>query len=1712
MFQTPRVYLAPRDGEVAGEAPDVKRLTSVARTMAATLACSAVEQYQAHTSPAELLQNHSSFELWFMLEPSMLRPGWTPPPGLISCLGDCAGDACVEYLMSDHIAVHNSSASAIAAVREIDVNSVCPFVVETSSMSAEAGLDYTIRQNHTDVPSTKPNFRYYKFFGEPPKIYRDYWGFVNLESLLDRSMMGVLRAERDGELSEGGTAQALPLTVSVQPFPWQEYTLDVGAIAASGFFDLLIIFAFIIPSKSIVTTLVEEKEQRLREGMMLLGLRPALYWGTWFVNFFGMLAFTSAGMAAIGTYCFEYSSALVIYAFYLSCAFAIVSFSFWLSTFFSSGKVASVMAVFLYIAFRIPGIVVTIVWPDGGPLDKWVMLLPPSAIGYFVRTLTTLEIGQFGVTAETLHTDIFDNPHYPLSPLEVIQMLVLDGFLYGLLTWYTDHVIPKEWGTALPWYFPFMPSYWSRERRERAERERAQQVLSLSRSASAASMASGVPATSGRAGTAAAAEGSKGVHIQNLTKVFGDKVAVDGVDLSMHAGEVTALLGHNGAGKTTTIALLTGMLQPTQGDALIDGLSVSEDMGAIRRSLGLCPQFDILWPSITVREHLEIFARIKGAPSTAVAAAEAVRAARSVDLGAKIDTPASALSGGQRRKLSLAIAFMGDPRVVFLDEPTSGMDPYARRFSWDVIRAHRRDRVIVLTTHFLDEADLLADRVAIMASGQVAAVGSPLELKAQYGCGYVLTITLAPGVEHNEAVKSAVAAHVGTFVPGAERAGGAAAEIRLNLPQAESARFPALLRSIEDDGADLGISGFGVSCTTLEDVFLRVGEDVGVDDKDDAEVGGSQGYEQESHALLLGEPGAGGRGGRIHAHPTFLGQFVALLYKRVCWMKRDKLAFTVQLGVPVLCVVLAQIAGRAGAKLPAQPRLAMIRDNCMAGLPAAAAAADAVRDGIAGLASVVWESYPSADVIDSHMNRTCVDNVTCKTDGLLNSTLPGFLLDTWFHGPDTYDGFMVHAPEAGAETNTSMHYTILANQTAYHALPASLAEMDSVVFNALFGSIGASVRVFNEPLPYGEHEAATYALQMANDSLLVLCAGMAIAILSAGCAVFVVRERACGARHVQMVSGVSSLAYWLATYAFDLIFFLLPLAAIMATFFAFGLPQYVGKGAIAVALLLLTFAAASLPLTYLLQRLFDNELKALTRLTLLYFLFAFCAAMATIVVQILAAQDIGHTRAAYDVMQWVFRIIPHYCVCKGLFDLSSNHLGILAFVTPPYTPRTFGPLDMDVTGWQIVFLAGEAVIFSLLLLLVENPPDVVARAMRAGLLPTLLGALSPGGDGSAAAGAARAAQEGDAAVAEEKRTAAALFDASAVELSGSGGDAAPLVVKDLHKVYPSGKVAVSSVSFVAERDHVFGLLGVNGAGKTTTFRALTGEIQPSGGDARVNGCSVVRDLREARTHLGYCPQFDATLPLLTAREHLCMYARLRGASRALAAAMSEDLLGRVGLRRHADKPSHALSGGNRRKLSVAIALVSAPECVLMDEPSTGMDAGARRAMWAVLDAERVGRAIVLTSHSMEEVEATCDRLTIMVDGAMRSIGTLQELKSRYGTGYTMAFRVRNAKALAELDAFVMQTFPGAKATEQSTLTAKYNLPTVSAGVNGQGDNAEGGGQRLSDAFAAVEREVGAEAEGGGRVGHGGIVEYSVTQATLEDVFIGFARTSQETQE
>ena len=217
------------------------------------------------------------------------------------------------------------------------------------------------------------------------------------------------------------------------------------------------------------------------------------------------------------------------------------------------------------------------------------------------------------------------------------------------------------------------------------------------------------------------------VVIINLRKAFKRKIAaVDELNLTMYDGQITAFLGHNGAGtfptlpfnlfsvlsfycisqliagKTTTISMLTGLIPSTSGDAFVRGYSIKTQIRQVRTKLGICPQHDVIWPELTVDDHLFIYAGLKGVPYKNIKQT-VENLINEIGLTETRFFQASLLSGGQRRKLCLAMAFVGGSDVIFLDEPTSGMDPVTRRGVWDFLNANKKGRTIVLTTHFMDE-------------------------------------------------------------------------------------------------------------------------------------------------------------------------------------------------------------------------------------------------------------------------------------------------------------------------------------------------------------------------------------------------------------------------------------------------------------------------------------------------------------------------------------------------------------------------------------------------------------------------------------------------------------------------------------------------------------------------------------------------------------------------------------------------------------------------------------------------------------------------------------------------------------------------------------------------------------------------------------------------------------------------------------------------
>jgi ABC-2 type transport system ATP-binding protein len=298
------------------------------------------------------------------------------------------------------------------------------------------------------------------------------------------------------------------------------------------------------------------------------------------------------------------------------------------------------------------------------------------------------------------------------------------------------------------------------------------------------------------------------VEVRDLRKSYGAVEAVRGLSFSIAAGECFGLLGPNGAGKTSTIEILEGLLDPTSGEVSVLGRRWGRDDREIRERIGVCLQQTVLSEKLQVDETLALFRSFyrEGRPSEDVLL--------EVGLGEKRRARVGTLSGGQKQRLAVACALVGDPELLFLDEPTTGLDPQSRRQLWDIAHGLKaRGRSVLLTTHYMDEAEKLCDRVAVVDHGQVIAMGSPRELMLTLGGDHVIEISAAPNPEeplrasHLEGLPAVRSVHeeAGTLV--------------LNVAEPHLA-IPPLLDRLRAGGFDL--LSLSTRHASLEDVFVAL--------------------------------------------------------------------------------------------------------------------------------------------------------------------------------------------------------------------------------------------------------------------------------------------------------------------------------------------------------------------------------------------------------------------------------------------------------------------------------------------------------------------------------------------------------------------------------------------------------------------------------------------------------------------------------------------------------------------------------------------------------------------------------------------------------------------------------------------------------------------------------------------------------------------------
>ena len=294
------------------------------------------------------------------------------------------------------------------------------------------------------------------------------------------------------------------------------------------------------------------------------------------------------------------------------------------------------------------------------------------------------------------------------------------------------------------------------------------------------------------------------IEVQGLVKRYGDVTAVAGIDLTIARGECFGLLGPNGAGKTTTVEILEGLLEPTAGDVHVLGEVWKRSSHRLRQRIGIALQETRLADKLTVDEVVRLFRSFypHGRDPAEVIAL--------VDLGEKAKSWVVRLSGGQRQKLAIACALVGDPDILFLDEPTTGLDPQSRRALWEVIQAFRsQGRTVVMTTHYMEEAERLCDRVAIIDHGKIIAVGTPAELIGRLGGAEVIEFSTVPGIPEDRLLDLA-------GLRGASRVG----ERWVLSVGSVRESVPPLLDRLKADGVEL--TALATHQATLEDVFVKL--------------------------------------------------------------------------------------------------------------------------------------------------------------------------------------------------------------------------------------------------------------------------------------------------------------------------------------------------------------------------------------------------------------------------------------------------------------------------------------------------------------------------------------------------------------------------------------------------------------------------------------------------------------------------------------------------------------------------------------------------------------------------------------------------------------------------------------------------------------------------------------------------------------------------
>ncbi|XP_019479355.1 PREDICTED: ATP-binding cassette sub-family A member 6 isoform X2 [Hipposideros armiger] len=1418
-----------------------------------------------------------------------------------------------------------------------------------------------------------------------------YWneGFVTLQTAINAAIIQVVTNHSVMEELMSVTAT----NMKTLPFIYKDaLQREMFILCCLLYFSSFVYFASLNVTK---------ERKKHKDLMKMMGLEDSAFWLSWSLIYAGFIFITSIIITIIITtmHIIIMTGFLVIFTLIFLYGLSLMAFSFLMSVLFKTTALAN-LVVFLLTLFS--GAVGLILFYTQLPSSvQWILnICSPFAFTAGMTQIIHLDYNLNGITFPDPSGDSY-------IMIATFFILAFDAFFYLVLALYFDKILPygDERRCSPLFFLNSAPCFQHQRTNKMTEQEIDPEH----------------PTDDHFEPIAPEFQGKEAIRIRNVKKVYKEKSGkvevLKGLLFDIYEGQITAILGHSGAGKSSLLNILSGLSVPTSGSVTIYNKNLYEmqDLEEIRKITGICPQFNVQFDILTVKENLRLFAKIKGLLPQEVGP-EVQRILLELDIQNIQDNLAEHLSEGQKRKLTFGIAMLGDPQVLLLDEPTAGLDPFSRHQVWNLLKERKADRVTLLSTNFVDEADILADRKVIMSNGRLKCAGSSVFLKKKWGLGYHLSL-----YRNEMCDPEKITSFINHHIPDAKLKTESKDKLVYTLPVERTNKFPVLFSDL-DKGSGQGVMSYDISMSNLNEVFMKLEAKSTIEQEMRKDTGSLRGLEPACSSVPETRKA-------VSNWELWRMQACAIAWLRFLQLKRGKktlLTLLLVFGIALFPLIVetifdAVLVQRSDWEF--KPGLYFLSPGQ---LP---------QDSLTSLLIINNTESNIEDFIQSLKHQ----NILLEIDDFKNRTTDDL----------SYNGAIIVSGK-----QKDYRFSAVCHTKRLHCFPVLM----NIISNGLLRMLDNHtqyIRTERSVLPFN------YILWtgLPEGYLFLLFVSRSISPYIAMGSVSDYKKRA---KSQLWISGLFPSAYWCGQALVDVNLFAFILLSTYLIAYIINIEYFYVTSRILFALVVITlgYAASLVFLTYVISFIFRKRRKNSG-------LWSFCFYI---------------TSANFYEIVVMYLDLP--VMIFGMILLPSFTVdGFVAFLEErgfqhqeKHQDTNFDLSEVDLLVCLIPYI--QALLFVFVLRCMEKKcghkimtKDPVFR-------------ISPRGQ-EARPNPEETVDEDEDVQAERSRTAAALTIANSEEK--------PVIIAScLHKEYASQKkscfskrkkkIAARNISFCVKKGEILGLLGPNGAGKSSSIRMIAGITKPTAGEVELKGCSSVLDHQgdSMVKFLGYCPQENVLWPNLTVREHLEVFAAVKGLRKADAAPAISRLVETFKLHEQLSVPVHKLREAAMRKLCFMLSILGGSPVLLLDEPSAGMDPTGQQQMWQMIQAaiKNTEKGALLTTHYMAEAEAICDRVAIMVSGRLRCIGSIQHLKSKLGKDYILELKVKEAAQVTLVHTEILKLFPQAARQERYPSFLTYKLPAVDV-------------HPLSQAFHKLEA-----------VKHNfNLEEYSLSQFTLENVFL-----------